>query len=61
MQIIKRNKRLYIVDDNGDDVYSPPNFVHIQSRKQLRTLAEAIVAQGYIQAVMDFESKFTRR
>lgn len=56
MRVVKRNKRLWIDDDAGRPVYSPPDFIRLQSRQPLVELSEQIASGDYIGAVMEFEA-----
>lgn len=57
VHVVKRHKRLWIDDDNGNPVYTPPDFIHLQSRDPLKELAENFRSRPYIDAVMEFETK----
>ena len=56
MRVVKRHKRLCIVDDQDQVVYTPPDFIRLTSRAPLQRLAEALDARPYIDAVMEFET-----
>jgi hypothetical protein len=55
---VKRNKRLWIDSDEAEGIYTPPNFMRLQSREPMHELARQLtVAGGYsIQAIVDFET-----
>lgn len=60
MYVIKRNKRLWIVNDN-EDVYCLPDFLRnkLSSRKPLEDLAVALAAtsiEDRILEIMKFET-----
>lgn len=61
MRVVKRNKRLWIDDEDGNPVYTPPDFIHLQSREPLKELAENFRSRPYIDAVMEFEDRFRRK
>lgn len=61
VRVVKRNKRLWIDDDAGNPVYTPPDFIHLQSREPIIRLAERLRAVSYIDAVMDFEANATTK
>lgn len=58
MLVVKRNKRLFIETENGEVVYTPPDFIRskIHSREQLHKLIQRMETVGYIDAVMEFET-----
>lgn len=55
MRLIKRNKRFYIENQDGDVLYSPPDFLrpYIHNRAALQKLANDFS----IQSVIEFENK----
>lgn len=57
--IKKINKRLFVVDDSGQKVYSMPDYIrhNLVSKQELREkLVDRLNAgDSYISAVMDFE------
>lgn len=55
MRVVKRNKRLWIDNDAGEAVYTPPDFIRLQSRQPMHDLAASLANRPYIDAVMDFE------
>lgn len=55
-KVVKRHKRLWIDDENGNPVYTPPDFIRLQSREPLKELAENLSSRPYIDAVMGFET-----
>ena len=57
LSIKKVNKRHYIVDEIGNKIYTPPNFIHLRSRDDL-TLLMVDLEQGrpYIDAVISWET-----
>lgn len=63
LNVIKRNKRLWIVDEeSGEDIYTPPDFIrpHMINRRVLYILKDKI-ENGIprIDAVMEFEGAMT--
>lgn len=46
VRVVKRNKRLWIDDDAGNPVYTPPDFIHLQSREPIIRLAERLRAES---------------
>ena len=70
---IKRNKRLWIVHDTEtnvdglsqtttENIYTPPDFVVVPSRKEFEILADKFNSGGYdINVIAEFESKFSKR
>lgn len=61
VRVVKRFKRLWIDDDDGRPVYTPPDFIRLQSRDALNELAESLRSRPYIDAVMEFEAKIRPR
>jgi hypothetical protein len=60
MQVVKRHKRLWIDDPDGRPVYTPPDFVKLQSREPLWRLAEHFASAGRdIMAIAAFERRWT--
>jgi hypothetical protein len=57
MRVVKRNKRLWIDDEDGTPVYTPPNFIRLQTRDPLQRLANALALGDYIGLVMKFETE----
>ena len=60
MNVVKRHKRLWIDDADGRPVYTPPDFIRLQSRQPMHDLAAALRQRPYIEAVMEFEAKHIR-
>jgi hypothetical protein len=64
-EVIKGNKNLYIVDDNGQRVYGIPFWLKSQlhSRDEFRELAATFSAKECcdIEAIIAFEAKLRRR
>lgn len=60
--VIKLYKRLYIVDKDGNKVYTTPNFVKINNRQQMIDLANKFneLGQYDISSVIKFESEHTK-
>ena len=56
MRVVKRNKRLWIDAEDGTPVYTPPDFIRLQSRQPMFDLAAELEDGDYIGAVMRFES-----
>lgn len=57
LSVIKRNKRLLIVDGDGRTVYTAPDFLKpVRDRDVLRELAAKLSEDYDIEAVMAFES-----
>ena len=57
LSVIKRNKRLHIVDGDGTSVYTPTGFLKpVQGRHVLEVLARALEAGDGIRAIMAFEA-----
>jgi len=60
--VVKRHQRLFIIDNQGNSVYTPPNFIRhrIGGRGPLKELCDAFNRAGCfdIVAVMEFETKF---
>lgn len=55
--VVKRNKRLHIVRDDGTSIYTPPNFLRLPNREVLWAVARELTAgREYIEAIMDFEA-----
>lgn len=52
----KINKRLWVCDVDGTYIYTPPDFIRLQSREPLWALARELEHSPYINAVMGFES-----
>ena len=54
----KKNKKLYIVDDNDTIVYGIPDFIKIHSRDILKNLADKFNEKGKrdIDAIIEWES-----
>lgn len=57
-QVVKRNKRMWIVDTDLKSVYTPPDFVRMLQRDNLQVVADKFNDKnGYdIEAVVEFES-----
>lgn len=60
MHVVKRHKRLWIDDEDGNPVYTPPDFIRLPSREPMRELAEKLQTMPYIDAVMEFESRYAK-
>lgn len=61
MRVVKRHKRLWIDDDDGNPVYTPPDFIRLQNREPLVHLADKLESTPYIDAVMAFEAAHTKK
>lgn len=62
MKVKKINKRLFLVDDNDQIIYTPPDFIMVIDRSQLEALGRAItLAEKPIDAIIAFESTARRR
>lgn len=62
--VVKRHKRLWIDDvGTGDAIYTPPNFLKMQSREPLAALAKHFteVQSRDINAIAEFEAQHTPR
>lgn len=59
--VIKKNKKLIIIDSHGACAYSMPFWVRVPSRKELQELADRFnrVDSYCIDAIMEFETKFS--
>lgn len=63
-RVVKENKRLWIrCVENGENVYTPPNFVVIPTRSALLELAYEMTRLGRrdIEAIARFETKYKRK
>jgi hypothetical protein len=60
VQVVRRDRRLWIIDVDGKPIYTPPNYVRLISRQQLSDLAAALQNNPYIDAVMAFEADASR-
>lgn len=61
-EVLKRNRRICIVDNNDRVVYSPPDFVRLISRDDLRGVADIFNSRGYdIGAIIELESNIRFR
>lgn len=63
-EIVKRNKRLIIVDEEGWLVYCPPSFLRpVNSRDDYQPLVDAWNKTGIIggDVLTEFESKWRSR
>lgn len=60
--VVKRHKRLWIEAD-GELIYTPPNFIRLQSRAPLINLADQLMSLGSrdIDAIAEFEDRFSSR
>jgi hypothetical protein len=60
--VVKRHKRLWI-DRDGEAVYTPPNFIRLQSRGPIIALAAHLTEIGSrdINAIAEFETKHSSR
>lgn len=48
--------------DGDVEIYTPPNFIHLQSREPLIELARQMdVAGRDINLIIEFESRYSRR
>ena len=62
MNVVKRHKRLHVVDRAGRSIYSPPDFVRVPTREAVQRLANAMLPdQDNIGLIMDFEDTYTIR
>jgi len=61
--IKKINKKLFVVDETGKPVYTPPNFLKpIQSRENLQEIVEGFDSGIYpSEAITAFETRFNPR
>lgn len=60
----KRNKRLHVIEAaTGASVYTPPDFVRVQTRQQFAELANLLNFRGFrdIDAIIEFETAFQHR
>jgi hypothetical protein len=52
-QVIKWNKRLYVADENGERIYTPPDFLlPLRNRDGMKELAKT---EMKIRDIMEFE------
>lgn len=58
--VVKRHKRLHVVNERGESVYTPPDFLRVDSRKILEDLADRM-NDDTIDAIMAFEANCRRR
>lgn len=58
--IAKRHKHIVILNESDDIVYSPPNFIRLNSRYDLQFVIDRFneIGQYDINAIMEFEAKF---
>lgn len=61
LRLVKRHKRMWIIDEDGQEVYTPPDFLQVPHRNEFHNLIADMIAIGYILAVMRFESKHHRK
>lgn len=62
MRVVKRHKRLWIIDENDSVVYTPPNFIVMSSRQPLIDLARRLSNDpDNFQHIIDFESDLQNR
>lgn len=62
--VIKRNKRLWIRDEETNEaIYTPPDFVQINSRSPIQVLAAGFTKSGRrdINLIAQFEWDFSKR
>jgi len=63
-KMVKRNKRLIIVDSNDKLVYGMPDFLrnHLRDRKELQKLVDKFNIVGYrnIQDIVEFETNLRK-
>lgn len=61
-QAVKKNKRLWIKDGDGNLVYTPPNFIRLHNRELFNQLVDRLNRFGYlcILDIMWFESRAPR-
>lgn len=53
----KINKRMHIVDDTGNSVYTPPDYVRMLDRSNLQEIADKFNEFGYnIKFIIEFQS-----
>ncbi len=61
-KLIKRNKRLLIVDAGGRTIYTMPFFVRLPTREPLQKLCDHFNTNGYdIKAIIDMEFTYTNK
>jgi hypothetical protein len=60
---VKRHKRLWIESIEKGKVYTPPNFIRLQSRQPMHDLAKRFTELGErcINAIADFEARHSAR
>ncbi len=57
LSVVKRHKRLHIVDEAGASVYTPPDFVKVQSREAMASLATSMRGEpADIELIAAFEA-----
>lgn len=68
LKVVKQNKRLYIQDESGKNLYTPPDFLrpYVTSREVIKRLAEEMSielmeTQDTIRTIMRFESSYNVR
>lgn len=68
LAVVKRNKRLYIVDESGKTLYTPPDFLrpYVTNRDVIKSLAEEMSIelmekQDTIRSIMRFEGSYDVR
>jgi hypothetical protein len=56
--LLKRNKRLEVVDENQTTIYVMPDFVQVVLRNDFQKLVDDLNESGYhdIQKIIEFES-----
>jgi hypothetical protein len=57
MEVVKRHKRLHVMDGERS-VYSLPSFMQVPNREAVRLLAAQLEQGRGIAAVMEFEAAF---
>jgi len=59
-RVIKKNKRLWIEDETGKLIYTPPDYIRhlIKSREQLQEVADKLSAGAdYITEIVEFQTR----
>ena len=61
-RVVKNRKRLWIVDEYDEQIYTPPSFLTLPNREGLQEVADYWTEFGYdIKTIIDFESKWQRK
>lgn len=63
-EVVKKNKKLMVVDENGKVMYAPPDFLKpVNSRDDYHMIIRDLYEYGYIQGstLNYFETKFNPR